>query len=88
MVRQRTLAALFGSGVAVAGLALAVLAQVLFSPGPAAAISASSREYEAECTTCHTIYPQRNEFGQAFEKNDFVWPGASGTAERAAKADD
>jgi hypothetical protein len=41
------------------------------------AIPAFSREYKTECTTCHTIFPQRNEFGEAFEKNGFVWPGAA-----------
>ena len=42
----------------------------------AEAIPAFSREYKTECTTCHTVFPQRNEFGQAFEENGFVWPGA------------
>jgi len=41
------------------------------------AVPSFSRELKTECTTCHTIFPQRNEFGQAFEKNAFVWPGAA-----------
>lgn len=40
----------------------------------AEAIAAFSRTYKTECTTCHTVFPQLNEFGQAFEKNAFVWP--------------
>jgi hypothetical protein len=39
----------------------------------AAAIPAFTREYMAECTTCHTIYPELNEYGEAFYKNGFVW---------------
>jgi hypothetical protein len=66
---------MFRSGstlIAVMGLFLAV-----FPATRAEAIPAFSREYKTECTTCHTIFPQLNEFGQAFEKNAFVWPGAS-----------
>ncbi len=39
----------------------------------AEAIPAFTREYSAECTTCHTIYPELNEYGEAFYKNGFVW---------------
>jgi len=41
----------------------------------ALAIPAFSRLYKTECSTCHVIFPERNEFGDAFEKNSFVWPG-------------
>lgn len=37
------------------------------------AIPAFSREHNAECTTCHTIFPELNEYGDAFRKNGFVW---------------
>jgi hypothetical protein len=57
-------------------LALGLLFLAVFSASRAEAIPAYSREYKTECTTCHTIYPQLNEFGQAFEKNGFVWPHA------------
>lgn len=56
--------------------AAALLASLCFA-GRAEAIPAYSREHKTECTTCHTIFPQLNEFGQAFEKNGFVWPGES-----------
>jgi hypothetical protein len=41
--------------------------------GTASAIPAFSREHNTECTTCHTIYPELNEYGEAFLKNGFVW---------------
>lgn len=60
-------------------ITLALLAAALLLPcfgvTTAHAIPAFSRQYKTECTTCHTIIPERNEFGDAFEKNSFVWPG-------------
>jgi len=56
--------------------AVSTLFAVLFCVDRAEAIAAFSRNYKTECTTCHTIFPQLNEFGQAFEKNAFVWPHA------------
>lgn len=55
------LAALVGFGVTV-GLV-----------SESSAIPAFSREHDAECTTCHTIFPELNEYGDAFLKNGFVW---------------
>jgi thiol-disulfide isomerase/thioredoxin len=52
------------------------LSLAVFCATRAEAIPAFSREYKTECTTCHTIFPQLNEFGQAYERNGFVWPGA------------
>jgi len=37
------------------------------------AIPAFSREHNTECSTCHTIFPELNEYGDAFRKNGFVW---------------
>ena len=37
------------------------------------AIPAFTRQYKTECSTCHTIYPELNEYGQAFQKNGFVY---------------
>lgn len=56
--------------------AVSALGLTLFCASRAEAIPAFSREIKTECTTCHTVFPQLNEFGQAFEKNGFVWPGA------------
>lgn len=54
---------------------LVLLAVMLLSAGQAMAIPAFSRQHKTECTTCHTIYPELNEFGEAFLKNSYVWPG-------------
>lgn len=37
------------------------------------AIAAFSRLHKTECSTCHTIYPELNEYGQAFQKNGYVY---------------
>lgn len=37
------------------------------------AIPAFSREHNTECATCHTIFPELNEYGDVFLKNGFVW---------------
>lgn len=39
----------------------------------ASAIPAFSYEHNTECTACHTIYPELNEYGEAFLKNGYVW---------------
>jgi hypothetical protein len=50
-------------------------AAVLLPAGKAEAIPAFARLYKTECSTCHTIIPDRKPFGDAFRKNSFVWPG-------------
>lgn len=45
------------------------------TPEPSLAIPAFARQHKAECSTCHTIFPQLNEFGDAFLKNGYVYPG-------------
>jgi hypothetical protein len=47
--------------------------------GKALAIPAFSRQHKTECTTCHTIYPELNEYGEAFRKNAYVWIGKTAT---------
>lgn len=56
-------------------LVVSVLLASLLAPTTGHAIPAFSRLYKTECKTCHTVFPERNEFGDAFEKNSFVWPG-------------
>lgn len=51
---------------------LLVMAMVL-TCAPAQAIPAFSREHNTECATCHTIFPELNEYGDVFMKNGFVW---------------
>ena len=58
--------------LAVASLAVGL---TLASRQDAWAIAAFSREYSTECSTCHSPFPRRNAFGEAFEKNGYVWPG-------------
>jgi len=49
----------------------------------AQAVPAFSRAHKVECTTCHTIYPELNEYGEAFLKNSYVYVGK--TAKSAKK---
>jgi hypothetical protein len=53
-------------------LLLALLAAVLV-PDSAHAIPAFTRSYKVECSTCHTIFPELNEYGDAFLKNSYVF---------------
>jgi hypothetical protein len=61
-----------------------VLIQVSF-PDAAQAIPAFSRQHKTECSTCHTIYPELNEFGDAFLKNGYVYPGEPRGAAKGPK---
>lgn len=38
------------------------------------AIPAFARKYQTACSTCHTVYPELNDFGEAFKKNGFKFP--------------
>lgn len=49
------------------------------------AIPAFTRANKVECSTCHTIYPELNEYGEAFLKNSYVYVGKG---QRAAKEKD
>lgn len=42
---------------------------------PASAIPAFARAYKVPCSTCHTAITRRNEFGDAFRKLGYRWPG-------------
>ena len=43
--------------------------------GPkSSAIPAFSRKYQTSCSTCHSDYPELNDFGEAFKKNGFKFP--------------
>ncbi len=64
-------------------LAVAVsFAATLACSHDAHAIPAFSRQYKVDCKTCHTVFPERNEFGDAFAKNSFVWPRNLSTEEK------
>ncbi|HBG05982.1 MAG: cytochrome C [Geobacteraceae bacterium GWC2_58_44] len=59
-------------------LLLGLVTAPWLAPGKAEAIPAFSRQHKTECSTCHTIYPELNEFGDAFLKNSYLWPGRKG----------
>jgi hypothetical protein len=59
-------------------LPLAIALLQLGLPDRAHAIPAFSRLHKTECSTCHTIFPELNEFGDAFLKNGYVYPGKAG----------
>jgi hypothetical protein len=40
----------------------------------AQAIPAFARKYQTSCTTCHSDFPELNDFGEAFKKNGFKFP--------------
>jgi hypothetical protein len=40
----------------------------------ASAIPAFSRKYQTSCATCHSNYPELNDFGEAFKRNGFKFP--------------
>jgi hypothetical protein len=41
----------------------------------ASAIPAFARKYGTSCYTCHSGFPNRNAFGEAFKNNGYRWPG-------------
>lgn len=59
-----------------AGLILAgALLVGLLGERSAQAIPAFAREYNVSCSTCHTLVTRRNEFGDAFRRAGYHWPG-------------
>jgi len=59
-------ALLFGSGF--------FLFALVGSTPSALAIPAFARKYQTSCTTCHSNFPELNDFGEAFKKNGFKFP--------------
>lgn len=57
-------------------LSLLFIASVLLvATDDAYAIPAFTRANNVECSTCHTIFPELNEYGDAFLKNSYVYFG-------------
>jgi hypothetical protein len=50
------------------------------------AVPAFARAHKVECTTCHTIAPELNEYGEAFLKNSYVYVGKGNKAAKKAAA--
>jgi hypothetical protein len=65
----------------------AIVAQFVLV-APVHAIPAFTRANNVECTTCHTIFPELNEYGEAFLKNGYVYfgKGKKKSAERLKAA--
>lgn len=66
---------------------LTAIAMLFICVGRSEAIPAFARLHKAECATCHTIYPELNEYGEAFLKNSYVYTRKAGkTRETPEKA--
>lgn len=59
---------------AVVSAVVIVVCAMLASVPKTSAIPAFSRKYQTSCTTCHSNYPELNDFGEAFKKNGFKFP--------------
>lgn len=63
------------SSILVSLTALGAVVCMMFACEPkTSAIPAFSRKYQTSCTTCHSNYPELNDFGEAFKKNGFKFP--------------
>lgn len=58
-----------------ASLASLCAVPMLLSSQDASAIPAFARKYGTSCYTCHSGFPTRNAFGEAFRNNGYRWPG-------------
>ena len=59
----------------VASIASVCMVPMLFASQDASAVPAFARKYQTSCYTCHSGFPQRNAFGEAFKNNGYRWPG-------------
>lgn len=59
---------------AVVSAVVIVVCAMLASVPKTSAIPAFSRKYQTSCTTCHSNYPELNDFGEAFKRNGFKFP--------------
>jgi hypothetical protein len=47
---------------------------LLLEEREAGAVPSFARKYQTSCTTCHTVYPMLNPFGEAFRRNGYRFP--------------
>lgn len=67
---------------------LAALFVICGSVKTAHAVPAFARKYKTSCTTCHTVFPMLNPFGEAFRRDGFRFPSQGGSLDSdAVKAD-
>lgn len=55
-------------------ITIAIFWTILAQTGRTYGIPAFSRKYQTSCATCHSDFPELNDFGQAFKKNGFKFP--------------
>jgi hypothetical protein len=73
------MAARHSTWVRLGWLTLAATALSLFAfVREAGAVPSFARKYQTSCTTCHTIYPMLNPFGEAFRRNGYRFPSQGG----------
>ena len=58
-----------------ASIASLCMVQALFWSQDSSAVPAFARKYQTSCYTCHSGFPNRNAFGEAFKNNGYRWPG-------------
>lgn len=65
------------------GIILTIFLSLVFFSTTSHAIPAFTRAHKAECTTCHTVFPELNEYGEAFLKNSYVYFGKGSKTKEA-----
>jgi hypothetical protein len=58
-----------------AKIATLSMVPALFWSQDSFAVPAFARKYQTSCYTCHSGFPNRNAFGEAFKNNGYRWPG-------------
>ena len=59
----------------IASIASLCMLPALFWSQDSSAVPAFARKYQTSCYTCHSGFPNRNAFGEAFKNNGYRWPG-------------
>ena len=59
----------------IASIASFCMLPALFWSQDSSAVPAFARKYQTSCYTCHSGFPNRNAFGEAFKNNGYRWPG-------------
>ena len=59
-------------------LCVVILGSMWAASEPANALPVFARQYGVSCSTCHVSITRRNQFGDAFRRNGYRWPGEEG----------
>src|SRR5579859_6737800 len=70
---KRQIPGTFGAAIVLFGVTVVMVWMIVSAPR-AQAIPAFSRKYQTSCSTCHSNFPELNDFGMAFKKNGFKFP--------------